>query len=131
MRIGSNTRSAVAPALRPRGLGRLATGAVRTELAPASTVQQVTEAEAVRYEPGADAHDRAALDTALRDMIDRYLAMDPRSRQVVFQTSDEQTGEVVRQVSDEALARIRAYLRESRGDQNDSQADARRVERMV
>jgi hypothetical protein len=130
MRIGSNTRSAGAPAVRPRGLGRPATGAVRTELAPASTVQQVTEAEPVRYELGADAHHRAALDSALRDMIDRYRAINPRSRQVVFQTGDEQTGEVVRHVSDEALARMRSY-RESRGDQDDPQADTRRIAKTV
>ena len=88
--------------------------AVRTELPPAVSVQQAGEPDAVRFErdPARDA--RAAIETALQDVIERNTTIDPKTREVVFQTVDRETGEVVRQVPDDAILKLRAYAREMR-----------------
>jgi uncharacterized FlaG/YvyC family protein len=91
-----------------------AAGAVKTELAPEAAVQQVHETEAVRFDPTNGAAARAALDQALRETIARRIMIDPKTREVVYQTVDRETGSVLRQVPDEALMRLRAYAREMR-----------------
>jgi uncharacterized FlaG/YvyC family protein len=87
-------------------------GAVRTELPPESSVQQVPDAEAVRYEPSDGAQARAILDAAMREMIERRIEIDPKTREVVYQTVDRESGEVIRQTPDQALLRLRVYARE-------------------
>jgi aconitase A len=89
-----------------------AAGAVRTDLPLESSVQQVPEAEAVRYEPSDGARARATLDAAMREMIDRRIEIDPETREVVYQTIDTESGEVIRQTPDQALLRLRVYARE-------------------
>jgi uncharacterized FlaG/YvyC family protein len=89
-----------------------ATGAVRTELPPESSVQQVPEAEAVRFEPSDGAQARARIDAAMREMIDRRIEIDPKTREVIYQTVDQESGEVIRQTPDQALLRLRVYTRE-------------------
>jgi uncharacterized FlaG/YvyC family protein len=105
-----------------------AAGAVKTELRPESAVQQVREVEPVRFEQSNDAASRASLDEALRETISRRIELDPKSREVVFQTVSE-TGEVIRQVPAEALLRLRTYLREMR--EKDVGSDVRRVEKIA
>jgi FlaG protein len=100
-----------------------ASGAVRTELPPEASVQQVSEAEAVRFEPSDGARDRAALDAALRDLIDRRIMIEPKTREVVYQTIDRESGEVIRQLPDQAMLRLRAYSREMREKAEQSHAD--------
>lgn len=89
-------------------------GAVRTDLPPDASVQQPAAVEAVRFDPTDGAQDRAKLDAALRDMIDRRITIEPKTREVVYQTVDKESGEVIRQIPDEALLRLRAYGREMR-----------------
>jgi uncharacterized FlaG/YvyC family protein len=91
-----------------------AAGAVATELAPESAVQQADEAKAIRFEATSEAQTRAAIDAAVRDMIKRRLEIDPKTREVVFQVVDEATGDVVRQIPEEMLLKLRAYAREMR-----------------
>jgi flagellar protein FlaG len=91
-----------------------AAGAVKTDLAPEAAVQQVHEIGAVRFEPSEGAEARAKLDAAMREVIDRRIEIEPTTREVVYQTIDRETGEVVRQIPDEALMRLRAYSREMR-----------------
>jgi flagellar protein FlaG len=98
-------------------------GAVKTDLAPGATVQQIREAQAVRFDPTDGVQARATLDEVLRDFIKRKVTIDPKTREVVYQSIDQRTGEVVRQVPDEALMRLRAYaraLREQSRDQGQS-----------
>src|SRR5215210_9066125 len=90
----------------------VASGAVRTELPPEAAVQQVGEIEAVRFEPSDGARARAALDAALRDVIDRRIMIEPKTREVVYQTIDRESGEVIRQLPDQAMLRLRVYSRE-------------------
>jgi hypothetical protein len=132
MEIGSLSRPATAPA--PNALQRAdpaaPAGAVRTELAPEAAVQPVGDAAAVRLDLSDDARSRAALDQALAETIARRIEIDPKTREVVYQTVDRETGEVVRQVPDQALMRLRAYAREMRA-LRDADADAQRVERIA
>jgi uncharacterized FlaG/YvyC family protein len=134
METGSLARPAsISPANAPQRMDSLATaGAVRTELAPEKAVQHVEAAQAVRFEPTDGAAARAAIDRALRETIDRRISIDPKTREVVFQTVNKETGEVVRQVPDEALMRIRAYAREMRAAHERSlNSDVRRVEKIA
>jgi flagellar protein FlaG len=95
-------------------------GAVKTELAPEASVQQVSEAAAVRFDPSSGAQARAALDAAIRDVIERHIEIEPKTREVVYQTVDRESGEVIRQVPDQALLRLRAYAREMREKSDES-----------
>jgi flagellar protein FlaG len=99
-------------------------GAVKTELAPEASVQQVPEAAAVRFDPSNGAQARAALDAAIRDVIERHIEIEPKTREVVYQTVDTESGEVIRQVPDQALLRLRAYAREMR-EKSDESRNAR------
>lgn len=106
-----------------------AAGAVKTELKPEAAVQQVREAEAVRFEQTNEAARRAFLDAALRETIARRIELDPKSREVIFQAVNKETGEVVRQVPDEALLRLRAFARELR--EKGGGSPTRRVEKIA
>ncbi len=131
MDSGSITRPTPTPALNaPQRTDSLAAaGAVRTELPAEAAVQQVNEAEAVRFEPSDGARERAAVERALQDVIKRRIEIEPKTREVVYQKVNEETGEVVRQVPDEALMRLRAYAREMR--EKAEASDVRRVERIA
>src|SRR5829696_2178367 len=81
-------------------------GAVKTELAPEASVQQGGGAEAVRFEPSEASSRRAALEAAVQNVIRRNITIDPKTREVLFQSIDRRTGEVVRQVPEEALLKL-------------------------
>lgn len=111
----------------------IAAGAVKTQLAPEAAVQQVEKSPAVRFAPsdGADFH--ASLETALREVVERNIVVDPRTRELVFQTVSKETGEVVRQIPDEAMLRLRAYVREMREAEEKGRggSDVLRVEKIA
>jgi flagellar protein FlaG len=89
-------------------------GAVRTELAPEASVQQADAASTVRFDPSDGAMERAALEEALQRVIRRRIIIDPRTCEVVDQRVDSESGEIVRQVPDEAILKMRAFAREMR-----------------
>jgi uncharacterized FlaG/YvyC family protein len=114
METGSITKPvAVAPAA-PRAETMVSSGAVKTDLTPEAAVQQVGAAQAARFEPSRGVEARAAVDAAVREMISHNVIIDRKTREVVFQTVDERTGEVVRQIPDDTMLRLRAYAREMR-----------------
>jgi uncharacterized FlaG/YvyC family protein len=131
MEVGSIARTpAPSAANAPQRADTLAaSSAVKTELKPEAAVQQVREVEAPRFDPTNETASRAALDQVVRETISRRIVLEPKTREVLFQTVNEETGEVVRQVPDEALLRLRAYAREMRA--KDSGADVRRVEKIA
>lgn len=102
---------------------------VKTDLRPEAAVQPVTQAEAVRFEPSDGARTRAAIDAALRETIDRHLDIDPKTRQVVYQEVNGRTGEVVRQVPEETLLKLRAFAREMRGREDGEQPSPARIQK--
>jgi flagellar protein FlaG len=130
-----NISKPVAPAApaAPRVDQLLAAGAVKTELAPEAAVQQAGDAPAVRYAPNDGADFSASLDVALREVVERNITVDPRTRELVFQTISKETGEVVRQIPDEAMLRLRAYVREMQEaeEKGRSGSDVPRVEKVA
>jgi flagellar protein FlaG len=131
MEVGSIARTpAPSAANAPQRADTLVSaGAVKTELKPEAAVQQVREVEPVRFDPTNETAARAALDQVIRETISRRIVLEPKTREVIFQTVNEETGEVVRQVPDEALLRLRAYARELR--EKDDNSDVPRVERVA
>ena len=135
METGNITKPvvAVAPVAPARADHLVAAGAVKTQLAPEASVQQAGEAPAVRFSPsdGADFH--AAMDFVMREAVERNIVVDERTRELVFQTISKETGQVVRQVPDEAMLRLRAYVREMVEAEESARAggDVPRVEKIV
>ena len=128
MDMGSIAKPAAAAALNvPQRVNMPASaGAVKTELAPEASVQQVSEAAAVRFDPSNGAQARAALDAAIRDLVERHIEIEPKTREVVYQTVDKESGEVIRQVPDQALLRLRTYAREMREKSEGSRGETLR-----
>jgi uncharacterized FlaG/YvyC family protein len=103
---------AAAPVAPVRADLLVAAGAVKTDLKPEAAVQQAGSAPAVQYAPTEGADFSASLDLAMREAVERNITVDPRTRELVFQTISKETGEVVRQIPDEAVLRLRAYVRD-------------------
>jgi uncharacterized FlaG/YvyC family protein len=78
--------------------------AVQTELAAPKAVTAVTNAASSNATSSNEVAQRAAPFT-------REILIDPQSREVIFRVVDVRSRQVVRQVPDEALLRMRAYTR--------------------
>jgi uncharacterized FlaG/YvyC family protein len=107
--------------------------AAPTSLAPELTVQQPSEAAAVQLSFDSASQTRAALDRAMRDVIQRNITIDPKTREVVYQVVDETSGAVVRQYPDETLLKLRTFAREMRDRIQDDKGpdDAPKIERIA
>ena len=125
--------ASAAPVAPPRADQLVAAGAVKTELAPEAAVQQADNSPAVRFAPNDGADFRASVESVLRDHVERNILVDPRTDDLVYQAVSKETGVVVRQVPDETMLRLRAYLQEMRAveDKERSGSDVRRVEKVV
>ena len=110
-----------------------AAGAVKTELAPDAAVQQAERSPAVRLTPGDDARFRASLNAALREVVERNIDLDPRTRELVFQTVNKETGEVIRQFPEEMILRLRAFARDMRAAEDKARGggDVPHVEKLA
>jgi flagellar protein FlaG len=134
METGNISKPVVPAAPAPARVDHLvAAGAVKTDLAPEAAVQQVESSPAVRFAPSEGADFHASLDASLREVVERNVTIDPRTRELVFQTISKETGEVVRQIPDEAILRLRAYVREMRDaeDKNRGGSDVPHVEKIA
>ena len=95
-------------------------------------MQQAEKTPAVRFAPTEGVDFSASLDAAMRETVERNIVVDPRTRELVFQTVSKETGEVVRQIPDEAILRLRAYIREmSEAEGKGRASDVRRVEKVA
>lgn len=83
-------------------------GATRTPIAVAPREPQLAPAPLSSKTPE-DKPSRVA-----PDEVSRELTIDASTREIVFRAISTQSGEVVRQVPDQALLRIKAYAREMR-----------------
>jgi hypothetical protein len=92
--------------------------AVATDLAPAQSVTAANTAQAPR-------HDSAP---ALQDGNVRKIILDAHSREVIYQVLDVSSGQVVRQVPDEAMLRLRAYTRAVADGQSPNEASQADIE---
>ena len=90
--------------------------AVATELDPAKTVSAVPNATTIRQEA-----------IAAQEAQSRVTLIDPATRDVILRVIDTRTQQVIRQIPEQALLRMRAYARSlQRGDtpvRADQQAD--------
>jgi flagellar protein FlaG len=75
--------------------------AVATELSAAKSVTASTGAESMRNDAA-----RYVPDPQVRKIV-----LDAHSREVIYQVLDVSSGQVVRQMPDEAMLRLRAYTR--------------------
>ncbi|RDJ27223.1 hypothetical protein DWF00_09515 [Bosea caraganae] len=104
-------------------------GSIPVDLPPEQTVQSANAGEAVRLDLKARseqaARDEAARqqgdtrrqadrqrEQAMRDVIERRIVIDPRTRAVVYQKTDRSTGETITQLPTEAMLKLRIYSRE-------------------
>lgn len=109
-------------------------GSVGVELPPEKTVQSAQAGEAVRLDirtqdrdaRARDAQSRAAFerrtaenqkqqrqaDQDLDEAVERKLIIEPRTRAIVLQKKDQDTGETISQLPDETLLKLRIYSRE-------------------
>jgi len=104
-------------------------GSVAVELPPEKTVQSASAGTAVHVEVGAQARDmqsrasgeRRAYDSdrngrasnqVLDETVERKLVVDPRTRSVILQKKNKDTGETVSQLPDETLIKMRVYTRQ-------------------
>ena len=90
-------------------------GAVRTDLPPTEAVSALADTEAARLDLSAAARRAQEAKTKAEtksqgDTIQRTLAEDRDTREMVFKATDTRTGQVVMQIPDEALLRLRAYV---------------------
>lgn len=132
MDFGASTRATAVGAYHVTARSDVAAtrGSIPVELPPAQTVQSAAAGEAVQLDlqarseqarrDDAMAKQNAMLDEQsarqrerdLRDVIERRLVIDPRTRTVVLQKKNKATGETISQLPDEMLLRLRIYSRE-------------------
>ena len=97
-----------------------------TELDADRAVTRVGETDAVRVDISEDAGRRAALDAALKRVLERRNEVDEATNALVTRTVDRLTGEVVEQIPAESLLKLRAYIRAPDPDAEPGAAPERR-----
>lgn len=128
-------------------------GATPVELPPEKTVRSVPAGEPVQLDIRARAEERRSDaqrqqstqdDTTqqrrfdeqrrqqdLRDVIERRLDIDPKTRSVILRKTNRDTGEVVEQLPDETLLKLRIWSREIMERGRDSANQQHEVERIA
>ncbi|WP_293863746.1 flagellar protein FlaG [uncultured Alsobacter sp.] len=81
--------------------------AVTTELSPAKTVTATAPTEAASVEISRAAR---ALQDSSTEEVRKQTTKDQDTNALVFRKTDTRTGEVVQQIPDEAILRLRAYI---------------------
>ena len=104
MAIGPVTRVAAVSGAGP--VSRPSAPQVRMDLPSSIAVEPTAPADAGG---GAGRHPRRPAD--LTAFVERHLTIDPQTRLVVSQIFDQDTGELLSQVPDQALLRLKAYAR--------------------
>jgi hypothetical protein len=85
--------------------------AVATELPKDETVRAAGETPAVQVDVRGDkARDQMARERLLQDFIRNKALIDPKSREVIFQSVNTRTGEIIRQFPDDLTLKLRDYV---------------------
>lgn len=96
------------------------TGSVAVELPPEQTVQSAPAGEPVRYDLREDAERRALDREAARgddttnpppEEVEKRLVVEPRTRSLVLESRDPETGETIHTIPDEATLKLRIFAR--------------------
>ena len=85
-------------------------GTAAVGLKPEETVPATPAGDAVQVNLSNDADAAAKRMAALRDVIDRRVETDPRTREVIYKLVREGNGQVLLQLPDEQVLRLREYL---------------------
>lgn len=136
MDFGSTSKAAPVAGLPPVARADIVAtpGSVGVDLAPEKTVQSAQAGEAVRLDVrtqdqearARDQQSRATFDRRTADSqkqdrqarqdldtaVERRIVIEPRTRAVVMQQKDSETGETISQLPDEAMLKLRIYSRE-------------------
>ncbi|MGL4976328.1 MAG: hypothetical protein ACRC56_13615, partial [Bosea sp. (in: a-proteobacteria)] len=112
MEIGGVNKTSVGAATQvaPRQDVNATAGTAAVDLKPEQTVQATPAGDAVQVTLSNDADAAAKRMAALRDVIDRRVETDPRTREVVYKFVREGSGQVLLQRPDEQVLRLREYL---------------------
>ncbi len=118
MEVVSSARASVLPSVGEvaRIPATPAPDAVRTELpAQASVLQTPASAK--------PAFEKSGPQPASAPDVSRNITIDAQTQEIVLQTISDESGEVLRQVPDRALLRMRAYSREQREAQAEAETE--------
>jgi uncharacterized FlaG/YvyC family protein len=116
MDMGQSAKASPAPAAytpQRAEMVAVARDAVRTELAPPKSLQPVEQGEAIRFQPSQNQEQRAQLDTLFQHQLEKSMFVDKATNTFVFRATDSESGLVVKQYPEEAILRLRAYVREN------------------
>jgi hypothetical protein len=86
--------------------------AVATDLDPSQTVTAAAAASNIRHDP-----------LSTQDAQSRVTLIDPATRDVILRVIDSRTHQVIRQVPEQALLRMRAYARALQRGETSGQAE--------
>jgi hypothetical protein len=85
--------------------------AVATQLPSQKAVRAAPEGKAVQVDVRNEkAREQMARDRLLSDFIRNKATVDPRTREIVYQSVNTRTGEIVRQFPDDVTLRLRDYV---------------------
>jgi flagellar protein FlaG len=110
----------------PRSLLAAVRQTARTELPADMTVTAAAPAENVKL-------DISTVGSAMRsieDSVRRATVLDPQTRQMVFRATDQRTGRVIQQIPDDALLRLRAYVKSEAARQSQA-SEGLKVEKIA
>ncbi len=102
--VGATTQVA------PRQDVNATAGTAAVDLKPEETVQATPAGDAVQVSLSNDADAAAKRMAALSDVIERRVETDPRTSEVVYKLVREGSGQVLLQLPDEQVLRLREYL---------------------
>jgi hypothetical protein len=101
----------------PRAAVPAVSEAVQTELPATSSVGAGSESEKSSFDSSSDANRLRQAADAMRDVIERRNVVDPRTREIVYQSLRSGTGEILLQIPDENLLKLRAYNKADEAEQ--------------
>ncbi len=102
--VGATTQVA------PRQDVNATAGTAAVDLKPEETVQATPAGDAVQVSLSNDADAAARRMAALSDVIERRVETDPRTSEVVYKLVREGSGQILLQLPDEQVLRLREYL---------------------
>jgi uncharacterized FlaG/YvyC family protein len=100
----------------------------RTELPASETVVASAETADVRLDLSNIAQRSA--EASRQAEVSRKLELDDDSKELVYRVSNERTGQVLQQIPDEALLRLRAYV-QAQAARREQDGEAHKVERVA
>lgn len=106
----SKTSAGTTAQVAPRHDVNATAGTAAVGLKPEETVPAMPAGDAVQVNLSNDADAAAKRIAALKDVIDRRIETDPRTRELIYKLVREGSGQVLLQLPTEQVLRLREYL---------------------